>query len=160
MQNVDAKAFLDEESGDIYEIYTIYDGENVVFNLDGVPFKFDNLILITCRNDETIKAVIIHIPKLSQEGLLKIGTFLELPLDKYEIEEMGEELVVRLEMKEEAINKFINPKFPMVRNLKQFFMIRDDVGGSVVLDFYYYTLPLIEPVPPPVLEESEDLQNV
>ena len=156
MENVEAKAYLDEETNDIYELYTIFDGNKVAFNLDGIPFKFENFILVMVRQEETIKTLVIHIPALSQEGLKQLNTYLELPteIDRNDIEEMGDSLVVRFELKEEAITKFINPKFSTIRNLKQFFMMRDDLGGSVILDFYYYNISLIEPTPLPLPEDE------
>jgi hypothetical protein len=154
MENIETKAFLDQETGDVYEIYTVFDGKKVAFNLDGVPFKFENFLLVTIRKEDTISSVFLHIPRLSQEGLDKLSTYLELPMDKYDIREMGDEVVVRIELKEEAINKFINPKFNTVRTVKQFFMLRDDVGGSVLLDFFYYTITSIEPIAIIIPEEE------
>ncbi|MFN8578299.1 MAG: hypothetical protein U0354_15785 [Candidatus Sericytochromatia bacterium] len=159
MNNIDVKAFLDPETNDIHEIYTIFDGKNVTFNLNGAPFKFENFILVTTRQKDVLSSIFIHIPRLSQEGLEKISTFLELPVDKYDLKEMGEELVVRLEMKEEAITKFINPKFNTIRNLKQFFMMRDDVGGSVILDFFYYTITNVEAIPIIIPEEELNIAS-
>lgn len=145
LDRVDGKSYKNLETNEIYELYPIFDATKIVFNLDGIPFKFDKFLLVTIRNENTITSVIIQATSLDINSLYKISETLTLPISKSEIEDMGEVLNVRFEMKEDAINKFVNPKFNSIRNLKQFFMIRDDIGANVILDFYYYNITAIEP---------------
>jgi len=143
LNKVEAKAFQDPNSGLIYEIYPIDDGKKVMFNLDGSPFKFKSFILVTKRLENTIQEIFLHIPFLSGEELVKIGAQVQLNQPAEQIAEMGE-LTVRLDLKKEPIEKFLNPKFSSVNDLKAFLDIKDDIGGSVILDFYYYNLTSIE----------------
>jgi len=141
---VNAKAFQDPESGLIYEIYPIENGKQVMFNLDGVPFKFDQFVLLTSRMGDAISSVSIYVQSLSSQNLEKITEFLALPeVLNVNIEE-EENLTVRFDIKQEAIDKFINPVFKNISDLKGFLDIKDDIGGSVVLDFYYYIISNIE----------------
>lgn len=141
---VNAKAFQDPESGIIYEIYPIENGKQVMFNLDGMPFKFDQFILLTSRMGDALSSVTIHVPKISSQNLQKITEFLPLPeMLNVNVEE-EEDLTVRFEIKPEAIEKFITPVFKNVTDLKSFLDIKDDIGGSVILDFYYYVISNIE----------------
>lgn len=156
LDNVQGRSYQNTETNEIYEIYPIPDGSKIAFNLDGIPFKFDKFLLVTTRLENTISSVFIQAPSLRIDSLYKISESIKLPMEKYEIEEMGEILNVRFELKEEAINKFVNPKFPTINSLKQFFMLRDDIGANVIPDFYYYDITMIEPPYIQVEQTEED----
>jgi len=147
------KAFQDPETGVIYEIYQIIDGKKITLNFDGMPFKFKNFLFITTRVEENaLTGCFIHAPKVQSEDILKLNEQLPFPatgedgesMSKDQVMELGE-LDIRLQIKEDAIVKFINPKFSTVKNIKQLFSLRDDIGGSVVLDFFYYDIILLTP---------------
>jgi hypothetical protein len=164
LSEIKPKAFQDPESGVIYEIYPIVEGKKITFNLDGVPFKFKNFLFITTRLEENaLTGCFIHAPKVEAEGILKINETLEFPEPAEEGEPITKDMVmelgevdIRFQIKEEAITKFINPKFANIKNVKQIFALRDDIGGSVILDFYYYTIIMLTPpfVEPPLSEEE------
>ncbi|MBC7473631.1 MAG: hypothetical protein H7263_05020 [Candidatus Sericytochromatia bacterium] len=160
---IDPKAFLDPTNNFIYEIYPIITGKDYTFNLDGIPFRFDRFLLITVREELVVQNLFIQIPRLNSQNILEISSMTDLAYkdedDRFTKEEVKEmdEMTVRLELKQDAIDKFLNPKFPMFRSIKNLFDLRDDVGGSVVLDFYYYNMILIEdPYIEVENEEDED----
>lgn len=145
LNKVEAKAFEDPETGLIHEIYPVEDGKKVSFNLDGAPFKFKNFILGMSRQEETLTALFIHVPVMTSEELLQIGDleYINLPMPKEELEKISD-VMVRFDMKQEALDQFVNPQFANVKDLKQFLDIKDDIGGNVIIDFYYYNVSHIE----------------
>lgn len=160
LNKIEAKAYQDPESGLIFELYPIDDGGKVMFNLDGSPYKFKNFVLGMSRNENSLQSLFLHVPIMTSEDLIKIGEldYIDLPYPKEEIEALTD-VLVRFEMKKEAIDKFLTPKFGSVKDLKQFLDLKDDVGGSVVLDFYYYTIASIENpfqhlIKPPILADD------
>jgi hypothetical protein len=165
LAEITPKAFQDPETGVIFEMYPIIDGSKITLNLDGMPFKFKNFLFITTRVEENaLTGAFIHAPKVTAEDVLKLNETMEFPVPGEDTPAMTKEQVIelaevdlRLEISEEAITKFINPKFANINNVKQLFAVRDDIGGSVVLDFYYYKIILLEPpyVEPPVEEGME-----
>jgi len=146
------KAYQDPESSQIYEVYPIDNAKLISFNLNGELFKFEQFLFILTRTENLISKIFIHVPKISFDNLSKIAKYLTLPPLKESLAN-NDELTIRLELKQEAIEKFINPNITSMKNLKNLFELKDDMNGSILLDFYYYDVIYAEEVYLPLIRE-------
>jgi len=146
------KAYQDPETLLIYEIYPIENAKQISFNLNGELFKFEHFLFILTRTEDLISKIFIQVPKISFENLSKIAKYLKIPSIK-ESWENNENLTIRLELKKEAIEKFINSNFSSIKTLKNLFELKDEMNGSILFDFYYYDVVYAEEVYLPLIRE-------
>lgn len=124
-------------------------GKKYIFNLDGDPFSFDNDFTITlefasigCMVSATIIATGQPPEKvltLNASGQLSLPKNSDLTMEI--IRGHTGRISLRLPLQETALSRWVNPYLSvMVPGYQSFMQLKDSVGGSVVLDLFYYTI--------------------
>ncbi|EGC38884.1 hypothetical protein DICPUDRAFT_53058 [Dictyostelium purpureum] len=135
-----------------------------LFNKDGVSFNFDNKfkLLLEFSKQQSIESIKIEAldqtPSIIHDlcNLLQIPTNLKVSMEELENHNGTVSLFLTLQTK--AIKKWINSYLShAIPGLHSFLMIRDDVGGSIILDFYYYDIENLVLNPPP--QEKQNINN-
>eukprot|EP00899_Mesostigma_viride_P025399 jgi/Mesvir1/6043/Mv00780-RA.1 len=144
-------------------------GQQIMFNLDGEPFKFYpyfDMGMLVGGSPPRLQELYLEARDCPAPLLLRLCGCSLLAFDPLVTEQLqrwlgptghGEVARLRLDLKPAAISKFINPQWDKLASVVQLLDLKDDVGGNVALDFYYYTVakvdyrwaPPYQPVCPP-----------
>ncbi|EFA84299.1 ankyrin repeat-containing protein [Heterostelium album PN500] len=125
-----------------------------LFNKDGSSFNFENefrLVLefsaIKQLESVVIKAFDQPIQKIAELCSL-IGISSANEATSPSLEQIGQHngnASIHLRLQQKAITRWINQYLKyMYPGFHNFLMIRDDVGGSIILDFFYYDIERVE----------------
>lgn len=132
-------------------------GKKYIFNLDGDPFSFDNDFTITLEFASIgcmVSATIIATGQPAEKVItLNASGQLSLPknsnINMEIIRAHTGRVSLRLPLQETALSRWVNPYLAvMVPGYQSFMQLKDNVGGSVVLDLFYYTIDSV------ILEDS------
>lgn len=118
----------------------------VLFNLDGQGIAFPSFELVICFDPialtfQWVHLVLRNIPKPLFDKLrqyVRNNVVREEHFDQFDHFITVGEVVLGL-TEHDAIRSFIDPCLP-VESMKEFLELRDDIGGSVILDFFYYSV--------------------
>lgn len=127
-------------------------GKKYIFNLDGEPFSFDNDFSITLEFTSMGCMVSANIIATGQppEKVIALNASGQLSLPKtcaISLEALRAhtgKVSLRMPLQETALSRWVNPYLSiMVPGYQSFMQLKDNVGGSVILDLFYYTIDSI-----------------
>jgi hypothetical protein len=127
-------------------------GKKYIFNLDGEPFSFDGDFVITLEFASVgcmVKATIVansqppdKVVALNASGQLSLPALSAITVD--DLNSHVGKVSLKMSLQETALSRWVNPYLAiMVPGYQSFMQLKDNVGGSVILDLFYYTIDSI-----------------
>nr|BAJ98973.1 predicted protein [Hordeum vulgare subsp. vulgare] len=139
------------ENGEV-EVQLFLVGKKYLFNLDGNAFTFDGEFCLKLAFKEIgkLQRASLHATSQPVSKIVDLCALVTVPpkITTEQIREHDGRVSITLSLMADPINKWINPYLSMmVAGFHSFLMLKDSVGGSIVMDFFYYAVSsiLLEP---------------
>ncbi|KAF2069012.1 hypothetical protein CYY_009669 [Polysphondylium violaceum] len=161
---------MDGQTGNLTVTLTLK-STKYLFNKDGASFNFHNQFTLSLEFTTKKKIQSIRINALNQpiESIIDLCQLLSIPTTSSSRSPSSSSPPITMEMlqnhvgtasislvlQSNAINRWIDTYLQhMIPGFHSFLMIKDDVGGSIVLDFYYYDIETLILNPPNVINNN------